>query len=216
MWSNECVTAMDLVYAKYNEIDFYDIYAPICLSENKSSSQVIFANKVENNRLKRANFFSGGYDPCYSNHAEAFFNRKDVQTSLHVNANRGNSNTTVKWNACNDSILNVYNITVPSVLPVYKKLIQGGLKIWIYSGDVDGRVPVIGTRYCVEALGLPIKTPWRSWYHQRQVGGRLVEYEGLTLVTVRGAGHLVPLNKPSEALALIHSFLTGEDLPARR
>lgn len=41
-----------------------------------------------------------------------------------------------------------------------------------------------------------------------------MEYEGLTFVTVRGAGHLVPLNKPSEALALIHSFLTEEDLPA--
>lgn len=49
-----------------------------------------------------------------------------------------------------------------------------------------------------------------------QVGGRIVEYEGLTLVTVRGAGHLVPLNKPSEALALIHSFLSGENLPIHR
>lgn len=46
-----------------------------------------------------------------------------------------------------------------------------------------------------------------------QVGGRIVEYEGLTYVTVRGAGHLVPLNKPTEALSLIHSFLTGDHLP---
>ena len=53
-----------------------------------------------------------------------------------------------------------------------------------------------------------------TWY--KQVGGRLVEYEGLTFVTIRGAGHLVPLNKPSEALALFHSFLTGEDLPFQR
>ena len=50
--------------------------------------------------------------------------------------------------------------------------------------------------------------------NKMQVGGRMVEYEGLTFVTVRGAGHLVPLNKPSEALSLIHSFLTGEPLPA--
>jgi serine carboxypeptidase-like clade 2 len=49
-----------------------------------------------------------------------------------------------------------------------------------------------------------------------QVGGRIVEYEGLTYVTVRGAGHLVPLNKPTEALSLIHSFLTGDHLPTTR
>ena len=49
-----------------------------------------------------------------------------------------------------------------------------------------------------------------------QVGGRIVEEEGLTYVTVRGAGHLVPLNKPTEALSLIHSFLTGDHLPTTR
>ena len=43
-----------------------------------------------------------------------------------------------------------------------------------------------------------------------------MEYKGMTLVTVRGAGHLVPLNKPSEALTLIHSFLSAEPLPIQR
>ncbi|KAJ6432113.1 hypothetical protein OIU84_019381 [Salix udensis] len=83
-------------------------------------------------------------------------------------------------------------------------------------GDTDGRVPVVGSRYCIEALGLPLTSSWHSWFHNHQVGGRIVEYEGLTFVTVRGAGHLVPLSKPGEALALIHSFLSGEPLPTRR
>jgi len=39
----------------------------------------------------------------------------------------------------------------------------------MYSGDADGRLPVIGTRYCVEALGLPLKSSWRLWYHHNQV-----------------------------------------------
>ncbi|KAA8531186.1 hypothetical protein F0562_005900 [Nyssa sinensis] len=117
---------------------------------------------------------------------------------------------------CNDNISRAYQFTVFSILPIYTKLIKGGLKIWMYSGDTDGRVPVIASRYCIEALKLPLKSPWRSWYHNHQVGGRIVEYEGLTFVTVRGAGHLVPLNKPSEALSLIHSFLSGEDLPKHR
>lgn len=217
-WSNDCNNAMDLVYETYKEIDIYNIYAPICLlNQTTSLQQVNYANyKVTNNGTKRARVFSGGYNPCYSIYVEEYFNRADVQESLHATTNRGNANATFKWNVCTNSILRMYNYRVTSVLPIYKKLIQGGLKIWIYSGDADGRVPVLGSRYCVEGLGLPVKTPWRSWYHQHQVGGRLVEYEGLTLVTVRGAGHLVPLNKPSEALALIHSFLTGKPLPTQR
>ncbi|KAH9624709.1 hypothetical protein KSS87_015608 [Heliosperma pusillum] len=214
-WSKDCNIAMNVVFANYKEIDIYNIYAPICLL-NTTLSISGYYNQVEKYGFKRTRIFSGGYDPCYSPYAEEYFNRLDVQASLHANINRGNANATIKWQICKNSILNTYNITVPSVLPIYKKLIQGGLKIWIYSGDVDGRVPAIGSRYCVESLGLPVKTPWRTWFHNNQVGGRIVEYDGLAFVTVRGAGHLVPLNKPSEALALIHSFLTGEDLLSDR
>lgn len=52
-----------------------------------------------------------------------------------------------------------------------------------------------------------------SWL---QVGGRFVEYQGLTMVTVRGAGHLVPLNKPQEALVLINSYLRNQQLPTHK
>jgi hypothetical protein len=39
-----------------------------------------------------------------------------------------------------------------------------------FSGDMDGRVPVIGTRYWVEALDLPMKSQWQPWYRNNQVG----------------------------------------------
>jgi serine carboxypeptidase-like clade 2 len=70
---------------------------------------------------------------------------------------------------CSDPILNSYNFTVFSVLPIYSKLIKAGLRVWLYSGDADGRVPVIGSRYCVESLDLPIKTQWQPWYLDKQV-----------------------------------------------
>ncbi|KAK4257856.1 hypothetical protein QN277_007390 [Acacia crassicarpa] len=203
-WSDECNEAVNLVFRDYREIDIYNIYAPACRLNSTSST---VPEGIHNYRLRRMRLF-GGYDPCYSTYAEEYFNRIDVQSSFHANLKGGNT-----WKTCSNSILNTYNFTVFSVLPIYTKLIKGGLKVWIYSGDTDGRIPVIGTRYCVEALGLPLKSSWRTWYHNNQVGGRIVEYEGLTYVTVRGAGHLVPLNKPSEALSLIHSFLSGQNLP---
>ncbi|KAF3602836.1 hypothetical protein F2Q69_00036832 [Brassica cretica] len=88
------------------------------------------------------------------------------------------------------------------------------LKNWsICNGDTDGRVPVLGTRYCINKLALPIKTSWRPWYQEKQVSGWLQEYEGLTFGTFKGAGHDVPSFKPSESLAFFSAFLKGV-LPA--
>ncbi|XVF38922.1 hypothetical protein REPUB_Repub20aG0144200 [Reevesia pubescens] len=208
-WSIECNDLVNEVFDKYSEIDIYNIYAPKCLIDIANTS-LSTASKVKNYGLRRVRIPAGGSDPCYSKNAEKYFNRADVQASLHANSIGG------KYQSCSDSILNSYNLSVFSILPIYEKLVKGNLKIWMYSGDMDGRVPVISSRYCVEALGLPLKSPWHSWFHHHQVGGRIVEYEGMTYVTIRGAGHLVPLDKPRQALTLIHSFLFGEPLPLHR
>lgn len=46
-----------------------------------------------------------------------------------------------------------------------------------------------------------------------QVGGRTQVYEGLTYVTIRGAGHEVPLLQPGRALHMLKSFLANKHLP---
>ncbi|KAL2457467.1 Serine carboxypeptidase-like 40 [Forsythia ovata] len=46
------------------------------------------------------------------------------------------------------------------------------------------------------------------------VGGYVVQYKGLTLLTVRGAGHTVPSYQPERALTVISSFLHGKLPPS--
>jgi len=46
-----------------------------------------------------------------------------------------------------------------------------------------------------------------------QVGGRVLEYEGLTFVTIRGAGHEVPLLQAGRAFNMFKSFLAAKSLP---
>ena len=43
------------------------------------------------------------------------------------------------------------------------------LSIVDLSGDTDGRVPVLSTRYSLSILGLPITKRWRPWYHEKEV-----------------------------------------------
>ncbi|GJN39422.1 hypothetical protein PR202_gb28540 [Eleusine coracana subsp. coracana] len=47
-----------------------------------------------------------------------------------------------------------------------------------------------------------------------QVGGFTVVYDGLTFVTIRGAGHMVPMITPVQASQLFAHFLQGMELPA--
>ncbi|KAK7306708.1 hypothetical protein VNO77_44663 [Canavalia gladiata] len=80
------------------------------------------------------------------------------------------------------------------------------------SGDTDAKVPVTSSRYSINTLKLPIQVPWHPWYSGKEVGGYVVEYKGLTFVTVRGAGHLAPSWQPARALTMISAFLS-ETLP---
>ncbi|RLM91417.1 serine carboxypeptidase-like 33 isoform X1 [Panicum miliaceum] len=213
-FTGECAHAMNLVYTQYDKIDIYNVYAPKCNTDESalSSSSDSTIEKTVKKKFKRLRMYSG-YDPCYSTHIEDYLNRIDVQKSLHANISGWIKDR--RWSICSYSIFDNYDDNIFTVRPLYSKLVKTGLRVWVYSGDMDGRVPVIGTRYWVEALDLPMKSQWQPWYRNNQVAGRFIEYEGLTLATVRGAGHDVPQDKPAEALALISSFLLDRQLPTK-
>ncbi|GLT33513.1 hypothetical protein SLA2020_080950 [Shorea laevis] len=209
-WSNpHCKQAVDELFKQYKEIDIYSLYTPVCVgSDNKSMKVVI---KQASNMLPR---ILGGYDPCMDNYAKAFYNRPEVQEALHVS----NGHQLRNWSICNHTMFNNWSESDSenSVLPIYKKIIAVGVRIWVYSGDTDGRVPVLSTRYSLGSLGLRVVQAWRPWYHQKQVSGWLQEYKGLTFATFRGAGHAVPCFKPSSSLAFFKSFLLGKSPPSSR
>ncbi|XP_034892075.1 serine carboxypeptidase-like 31 isoform X2 [Populus alba] len=211
-WSNDdCAEAVDELLKQYKEIDIYSLYTSVCIGDSASSddkfTQIMFTRSS-----KMMPRIMGGYDPCLDEYAKAFYNRPDVQKALHVSDGHHLKN----WSICNTKIFVEWLESRPSVLPIYKKLITAGLRIWVYSGDTDGRVPVLSTRYSLSSLGLPITKAWRPWYHKKEVSGWFQEYEGLTFATFRGAGHAVPLFKPSDSLAFFSAFLLGESLPSVR
>ncbi|GKV18632.1 hypothetical protein SLEP1_g28982 [Rubroshorea leprosula] len=213
-WSNpHCDQAVDELFKQYNEIDIYSLYTSVCIGNIAGSDDkwMKVVMKRASNMMPR---ILGGYDPCLDSYATAFYNRPDVQESLHVS----NGHQLRNWSICNHTMFENWSESdsKKSVLPIYKKLIAVGVRIWVYSGDTDGRVPVLSTRYSLSSLGLPVVQAWRPWYHQKQVSGWLQEYKGLTFATFRGAGHAVPCFKPSSSLAFFKSFLLGESPPSSR
>ncbi|EEF40892.1 serine carboxypeptidase-like 31 isoform X2 [Ricinus communis] len=211
-WNNDdCNRSVEELFRQYNEIDIYSLYTSVCIGDSASSDDKSMQIKFMRTSTMMPRIM-GGYDPCLDAYARAFYNGPDVQKALHVSDGHWLKN----WSICNDKIFDGWKDSKQSVLPIYKKLISAGLRIWVYSGDTDGRVPVLSTRYSLAALGLPITKAWRPWYHQKQVSGWFQEYEGLLFATFRGAGHAVPIFKPSESLAFFSAFLQGGSPPSSR
>ncbi|KAM7278269.1 hypothetical protein ACFE04_005403 [Oxalis oulophora] len=186
--SSACDNATNDAAQEMGDIDIYNIYAPICLAQAPAGT--IGSVKA--------------FDPCSSQYMISYLNLQSVQAALHAKP--------TNWLQCG----NVgWTDSPTTVLPTIRKLISSGISVWIYSGDIDGRVPVTTSRYAINLWKLPVHSAWRAWYVKGEVGGYVEQYKGgLTFVTVRGAGHTVPSFQPERALVMFSSFIQGKLLPS--
>ncbi|XP_024375470.1 serine carboxypeptidase-like 22 isoform X2 [Physcomitrium patens] len=210
--SAKCNNATLVLYnMDLSGLNVYNIYGPSCnLPYNNVSTQEIMNQKTPSFPA------SAAIDPCLD-YVTPYLNKADVKRALHVSPD-------IEWTECSNTVFNKYAVSdiLSSMLPVYRELLQTGLRIMVYSGDFDGRVPTTGTRAWISQLGIQVKKPWYPWVHGGpresntgggQVSGYAQVYEkNFTFSTVRAAGHLVPADQPKRALALFHSFLTGKPL----
>ena len=126
----------------------------------------------------------------------------EVQKALHVKKN--------EFELCNMTIYKNYNMSDEGGYEAIKTLIENKIKILVYSGDTDLVVPFTGNLLWIKSLNLEIKEKWKSWKLDDEsdyVAGYKVVYNGLTFVTVRGTGHMVPQWKPKEALQIFKEFI---------
>ena len=114
---------------------------------------------------------------------QAYLNQPAVQAAIHVRP--------TNWYWLGDiEYLNEYKY---SVVPLWQRFIaQTNWRLLVFSGDVDSAVPTVGTQRWITCLGQPIVNRWRPWYYMNQTAGLRVDYEGISFLTVKGAGHMVP------------------------
>ncbi|KAL6655431.1 hypothetical protein ACP70R_006257 [Stipagrostis hirtigluma subsp. patula] len=174
-------------------IDRYNIYAPVCL---KSRNGTYYSSG-----------YLPGYDPCSNHYIEPYLNNLKVKKALHARVSRN-------WSGCNLDL--AWNDAPEFMVPIIKRLVHHGLRVWIYSGDFDSICSLTATRYSVKDLNLTVTSKWRPWYTpDSEVGGYVQQYEGgFTLASVRGAGHLVPTFQPKRSLVLLYAFLKNMLPPA--
>ncbi|KAH7697148.1 Protein F41C3.5 [Aphelenchoides avenae] len=102
----------------------------------------------------------------------------------------------------------------PSTMrPQVNKTLASGVRALLYYGDTDAVCnSLLGQKFAA-SLGLKQKTPKTPWMYGAELGGFKTVYEGgLTYVTVRGVGHMVPQFKPAESQQVIRRFLADEEI----
>ncbi|KAI4971105.1 hypothetical protein ZWY2020_002019 [Hordeum vulgare] len=214
-----CDRAMNGFYEAFDHIDIYSLYTPACTANPSGAGAAgqlprrlhrSSATQSDNSRPLRPRYNS--YDPCLDNYVADYLNRRDVQDALHANTT---GSIPYAWTACSDPLFQHWKDSPASTLPVIKRMVDAGLRVWVYSGDTDARVPVSSTRQALRKLGLKTLKQWREWFTSDQVGGYQVDYDGLTFVTIRGAGHMVPTVTPVQARQLFAHFLAAKELPPK-
>ncbi|XP_057981095.1 serine carboxypeptidase-like 28 [Malania oleifera] len=207
MPKDECYQALLRAYHDFGDINAANPYRPPC----PAAGTFRRANSITFDPLARR-LVGGGDDKCFAANTKTYMNRADVQWALlHANV----TGIPRPWHTCSWGVRGNWTDCPRSMLPILKELIAAGFRIWLFSGDVDALLPLTATRFSINAMKLKTVTNWYAWYDQdHQVGGWSEVYKGLTYVTVKGAGHEVPLDQPRLAMMLLRHFLSDQPMPA--
>jgi serine carboxypeptidase-like clade 2 len=138
--------------------------------------------------------------PCvYGEEMTRYLNRQDVRNSLHI------PDFVQGWEMCKGDI--DYTRGPYASQWIWESL-KGQYRMLKFSGDTDGAVPTTGTYNWIQGLGREVLEAWRPYYTaDNELGGYVEVYDGLTLGTVHGAGHMAPMFKPAATYHLIFNWL---------
>ncbi|KAF8022265.1 hypothetical protein BT93_G2418 [Corymbia citriodora subsp. variegata] len=141
---SQCNSARSDADREVSYINIYDIYAPLCFSNLTAHP-------------KKTNIMD--FDPCGEKYLLAYLNRESVQEALHANVTK----LDYGWQGCS-SVIKGWKLGPSTMLPLLQEFMSNGLRVWVFSGDTDGRVPVTSTQRSLSKMSLPTKSPWRSWF----------------------------------------------------
>lgn len=137
---------------------------------------------------------------------ESYLNKQEVRRALNI------PDTLYSFDICTDlNYKSIYPEKPGGVTPQIRQLIESSRKptLLIYSGDTDIKCNFLGNEWFVDDLKQEVLHDYQPWFTDGQVSGFVKRFERLTFLTVKGAGHMVPTDKPAEALQMFEMFLDG-------
>ncbi|MCP4748345.1 MAG: S10 family peptidase [Desulfobacteraceae bacterium] len=107
-----------------------------------------------------------------------------------------------------------------SVADLYPPLFEA-IPVLIYNGIYDMDCNFMGTDFWIQNLQWSFRdeflnAPREPWFVNGALAGHIRSAKNLTQVLFAGAGHLVPMDQPENALTLLNLFLPGKGARVRK
>lgn len=228
--SPDCDKYSNQMMSAFTGINIYDIYGKCWYfkpdTENFTESDVreklfgkVVVDGVEHEYNK---FFSAAdYTPwlkkfigedtdygipgcIYALPAAEHLNTPEVRAQLNI------KNSQV-WRMCSVDGKSTFDYTMDAKASqwAYEALFQTPIRMMHYTGDKDGSVPTIGTERWINAMNRPVFKPWQEFtLADNQTAGYFQEFmDDFTLITVHGAGHMVPQDQRERAYHILFNWL---------
>jgi cathepsin A (carboxypeptidase C) len=144
-----------------------------------------------------------------------YLDQPDVRAALHVSPDVG------PWADTSDIVASILERgEQDSSAPLFPALFES-IRVLIYNGVYDMDCNFMGTDAWLASLEWPgaarfNRAPRTPWLEGGQLRGRARSFGNLTQVLVDGAGHLVPMDQPEAALAMLDRFLRRAPFDERR
>jgi hypothetical protein len=111
-----------------------------------------------------------------------------------------------------------------STVPYIAELLQEDVSVLIYNGDMDLSTNAGGSEQVLNDMKWPGQDAWYTaprglWIVDDEAAGYIKQHDKLQFLVVYKSGHMVPYNRPVQALDLVTRFVNGRsfhdyDLPS--
>jgi len=138
---------------------------------------------------------------CIDDRFARYLNNNTVRRAIHIKPN------SPEWGICSTGI--GYKPQLADLKPQFLELIERKLNpIIIYSGDIDFVCNFESSEWFVDSLNLPVVKKFQKWTVGDQTAGFVKRFEhGVSFVTVKGAGHMVPEDKPTQMIEIVKELI---------
>ncbi|KAM3921346.1 lysosomal protective protein-like [Leptodactylus fuscus] len=138
-----------------------------------------------------------------------YLNNPEVRSTLHI------PNDLPSWEICNDKVFSTFARELEDSRDQYLQLLnEKKYRILVYSGDTDMACNFLGIEWFVASLDLELQKSYHPWMYkdgkQSQIAGYAKQYANLTLLTIKGAGHMVPTDNPLVAFQMFRRFINNK------
>ncbi len=151
---------------------------------------------------------SGGPNECIDETIAQYIGSASVAAALHVIP-------FPHWAVCgSNSSFNYHRTEKDERVDVYPTIWGAKVRVLIYNGEADACVPWLDNEMWTRSLNFSVASSWASWASEGQVAGYVVDYTApsgspFSFATVKGAGHMVPQVRPSQAWTMFSNFINN-------